>query len=444
MFRSAVKTTKIRLKASIPVCVFCWGCLVAFSGVEVCYCQASEPEYRGVSGAEVRDEAGQIKSGESARVVEMGDRLIVEASNLDGWLYESVKGGYFPKQEWFDPAAIKAIADIDLKTLYERTNLKEDNPQNQVLKQARDSVDRMLSDVKQRLYLQLGPARLRHLHAEDPLVRQNEKGIFRFVFPVRETPEDRAEWNKLRNIHRSLRPISISLAFDTEGVTHTLRTKLGSSLDTISADRPEDQFYFRIFSKGSLIAIVIVYFVAILVFWGFSGAPNLLRDPDAPMREGRHIFSLSRCQLAWWFFVILAAWGFLFVITHSPATLSQTALILLGIGSGTALSGVIAGNVKNSLRDEKEKKLSEVELNVAERPRGFRNGLGVWLYDILSDTDTVGFHRFQLIVWNVVLGGVFLFWTWTDFAMPEFNATLLALLGLSAATFVGMKMTASQ
>ena len=374
----------------------------------------------------------------------MGDRLIVDASNLDGWLYDSVKGGYFPKQGWFDPAAIKAIADIDLKTLYERSNLKEDNPQNQVFKEARDSVDRMLSDVKQRLYLQLGPARLRHLHAEDPLVRQNEKGIFRFVFPVRETPEDRAEWNKLRNIHRSLRPISISLAFDTEEVTHTLRTKLGSSLDTISAHRPEEQFYFRIFSRGSVLAVLAVYLLAIIVFWRFSGAPNLLRDPDAPMREGRHIFSLSRCQLAWWFFVILAAWGFLFVITHSPDTLSQTALILLGIGSGTALSGALAGNLKNRLRDEEAKKRSEVELDIAKRPRGFRTGVGAWLYDILSDTDTVGFHRFQLIVWNVVLGGVFLFWTWSDFAMPEFNATLLALLGLSAATFVGMKMTAPQ
>ena len=187
--------------------MFCWGCLVSFSGVEVCYCQASEPEYRGVSGAEVRNEAGQIKSGESARVVEMGDRLIVESSNLDGWLYESIKGGYFPNQGWFDPAAIKAIADIDLKTLYERTNLKEDNPQNQVFKQARDSVDRMLSDVKQRLNLQLGPARLRHLHAEDPLIRQNERASSASSSCSR-TPEDRAEWNKLRNIHRSLRPIT--------------------------------------------------------------------------------------------------------------------------------------------------------------------------------------------------------------------------------------------
>jgi hypothetical protein len=37
-----------------------------------------------------------------------------------------------------------------------------------------------------------------------------------------------------------------------------------------------------------------------------------------------------------------------------------------------------------------------------------------------------------------------MFETWADFTMPEFNATLLGLLGLSAATFVGMKMTPNQ
>jgi hypothetical protein len=229
------------LNAGISAYAFFSLALPSFLSPEVCYSQANEPEYRSISGAEVRNEAGQIKSGESGRVVAMGDRLVVEASNLDGWLYDSLKGGVFPKQEWFDPATIKAIADIDLKTLYERTNLTEDNPPNQMLKQARDSMGRMLSDVKQRLYLQLGPARLRDLHAEDPLVKQDEKGVLRFVFPIRETPQDREEWNKLRNIHRSLRPISISRAFDSEGVTHTLRTKLGSSLDSISALRPEEQ-----------------------------------------------------------------------------------------------------------------------------------------------------------------------------------------------------------
>jgi hypothetical protein len=223
-------------------------CFVALTLPRMCSSQENKPEYRGVSGAELQDRWGKIKSGKDARIIEMGDRLVVEVSNLDGWLYHLATAGYFPKQEWFDPAAIKLITDSDLGTLYARTKLNENDPQHELLEQARESVEKMLSDIEQRLYLQLGPARLRHLLAEDPQVRQSDAGIFRFVFVIRDTPEDRAEWNKLRNIHGQLRPVSISLAFDLEGLTHTLPTKLGSVLDSVNSGRPEQQFKFRIYS----------------------------------------------------------------------------------------------------------------------------------------------------------------------------------------------------
>ena len=433
--------TKKTLRLETHVCAIVGCALASFVGVKVCCSQENKPEYRGVSAAEVRNEFGKTKSGESARIVGMGDWLIVEANNLDGWLYASVKDGYFPNQEWFDPDGLKAIANIDLGTLYEKTSLKEDTPESRVLRQVRESVEKMLSDVKQGLYLQLGPARLRHLHAEDPLVKQDQNGIFPFAFRMRETSEDRTEWNKLRSIHTPLRPISISLAFEIKGVTHTLRTKLGSSLESFNAGSPEKQFYFEIFSWWSVAAVGLACVIALLVFYRCASAPNLLRDPDAPLRDGRHLYSLSRCQLAWWFFVILFSWSVLLVITHSADTVNRTALILLGIGTGTAVGGAFAGHVRDSLRDDGKKKLSELELNVADRPKAFRKGAGAFVYDLLSDTDTVGFHRFQLVVWNLILGGVFFWWTWSDFAMPEFSDTVLGLLGISAVTFFGVKMT---
>src|SRR5256885_11258398 len=141
---------------------------------DVCHSQGNAPEYRGVSGAEVQCSDGQIKNGQDARSIAMRDRLIVEVSNLDGWLYYSARAGNFPKQEWFDPANEKFIANTDLKTLYDKSTLQNSDVQHELYEQVRESVDRMLSDVKQRLYLQLGPARLRHLHAEDPLIRQND------------------------------------------------------------------------------------------------------------------------------------------------------------------------------------------------------------------------------------------------------------------------------
>jgi hypothetical protein len=405
---------------------------------EICRSQANPPEYRGVSGAEVQNAQGQVKSGQNARIIEMSDRLIVEVSNLDGWLYDSARAGNFPKQEWFDPATIKVIADTDLRTLYTKSTVSNADAQHDLFEQARESTDRMLSDVKQRLYLQLGPARLRHLQAEDPLIRQSDTGVFRFVFPIHDTPEDRPEWNKLRSTHGQLRPVSISVAFDLEGLTHTLRTKLGSSLDSVAAGKPEQQFKFRTYSMSSAIGFSVIYLAFLVIFMCFTQVPNLVRDPDGPIRNGRHVFSLSRCQLAWWFFIILAAWGFLWVTTSSRDTLNQTALIVSGIGSTTALTGIIAGKVRDSVTGSN---LGNVNVQIDQRPPGFKIGPGAALYDLLSDCDTVGFHRFQFLVWNVILGCVFLWQTWTDLSMPEFDATLLALLGLSGATFVGMKMT---
>jgi hypothetical protein len=396
-------------------------------------CRAQDkPEYRGVSGAELQDGSGRIKSGEDARIIEMGDRLIVEVSNLDGWLYDSLKAGIFPKQEWFDPATVKLIVETDLKTLYAKSALGQNEPQHELLQDARDSVDKMLSDIKQRLYLKLGPAQLRHLLAEDPHVRQNTKGVIRFAFPIRDTPEDRSEWNKLRNTHGQLRSVSVSLAFDLEGVTHTLRTELGSSLDSVPSGEREQQFKFRIYSWYWAVAFFLIYGLFVAVFLWLAGIPNFLRDPDGPIRDERHVFSLSRCLLAWWFFVVLAAWGLLLLTTSSRDTLNETALILMGIGGATALSGAAVGKMRASLANEK--------IVTANRPPFFQTRFGAWIYDILSDNDTIGFHRFQLIVWNVVLGLVFLEQTWSNFAMPEFNATLLGLLGLSGATFVGMKI----
>lgn len=407
-------------------------CFVALTLPRRCRSQENKPEYRGVSDAELQNGGGKIKSGEDARIIDMGDRLVVEVSNLDGWLYHLATAGYFPKQEWFDPAAIKLIAETDLRTLYARTTLNQNDPQYELFEQTRESVEKMLSDIEQRLYLQLGPARLRHLQAEDPQVRQSGAGIFRFVFPIRDTPEDRAEWNKLRKTHGQLRAVSISLAFDLEGLTHTLPTKLGSALDSVNSGRPQQQFTFRIYSPCSAVVFVLIFSIFLGLFLWLAGLPDLVRDPDGPMRDGKNVFSLSRCQLAWWFFIALAAWGLLLLTTASRDTLNETALILMGIGSATALSGAMAGKVRASL--------AQVTVDTAQRPQFFQTRLGAWLYDILSDENKIGFHRFQLIVWNVVLGLVFLEQTWSNFAMPEFNATLLGLLGLSGATFVGMKM----
>jgi hypothetical protein len=66
---------------------------------------------------------------------------------------------------------------------------------------------------------------------------------------------------------------------------------------------------------------------------------------------------------------------------------------------------------------------------------------GSWLRDILTDNSgTVGLHRFQIVAWTVVLGCIFIVSVARDLSMPEFNTTLLTLMGISAGTYLGFKL----
>jgi len=63
-----------------------------------------------------------------------------------------------------------------------------------------------------------------------------------------------------------------------------------------------------------------------------------------------------------------------------------------------------------------------------------------FLTDILSDANGVNFHRFQMAVWTLVLSVIFITDVYQTLAMPTFNTTLMGLLGLSAGTYLGLKI----
>lgn len=63
-----------------------------------------------------------------------------------------------------------------------------------------------------------------------------------------------------------------------------------------------------------------------------------------------------------------------------------------------------------------------------------------WLKDITTDLNGPTVHRIQVLCWTVALGLVFLVGVYHDLAMPpDFSPTLLALMGLSSAGYVGFK-----
>lgn len=60
--------------------------------------------------------------------------------------------------------------------------------------------------------------------------------------------------------------------------------------------------------------------------------------------------------------------------------------------------------------------------------------------DILSDANGISFHRFQIMIWTIDLGIIFVVEVYQSLAMPTFNTTLMGMLGLSAGTYLGLKI----
>ena len=63
-----------------------------------------------------------------------------------------------------------------------------------------------------------------------------------------------------------------------------------------------------------------------------------------------------------------------------------------------------------------------------------------WLSDLTTDLNGPTVHRVQVLCWTFVLGGIFVIDVYRSLTMPpDFSPTLLALMGLSSAGYVGFK-----
>jgi len=233
---------------------------------------------------------------------------------------------------------------------------------------------------------------------------------------------------------------------------------------------------------------------ALLLFLFLAGRTDLIRDTTSRLRpDGRNPFSLARTQMAFWFFLVAASYFGVWMITGDKDTITSSVLTLIGISAATALGAAVvdAGKMKPeevdtdviepSLRgpgvvrelsaqkdlardrlqtlrtaresipvtnandlevnrreqEEQKKKLEQIarQIEFFSQPPWRRA-----LNDLLSDGGTIGFHRFQIFVWTLVLGIIFVTEVFSQLAMPEFSSTLLAIMGISGGTYIGFKL----
>jgi hypothetical protein len=188
-------------------------------------------------------------------------------------------------------------------------------------------------------------------------------------------------------------------------------------------------------SAGIGWSLILTYAGIAAIFITASMRSNLLREPGSITDGKKRAFSLARVQFAWWLFVVLASYLFLYWVRQEPTVFGGSAFILLGISVGTTAGAgyVDRHKVATVNKEDENTTAASITIKKAAYSRTF-------LQDILSNRDGAGMHRFQFFAWTVALGVIFLIESWRNLQMPTFGEELLALVGVSATAYVGMKM----
>ncbi|HJQ26708.1 MAG TPA: hypothetical protein VKA60_22520 [Blastocatellia bacterium] len=185
-------------------------------------------------------------------------------------------------------------------------------------------------------------------------------------------------------------------------------------------------------------------------------------------------YSLARTQLAFWVVITLASFFFIWLVTTDRQGLPTFVLGILGISSATAVGSTLIDSSRRtgseSDRDAYEAKLTQLQTDLAaataandaakqasinrqitetqaaiKRIDDFKPGVttGFWK-DILSDDTGVTIHRFQIVAWTIVLGIIFTLTVINTLIMPNYDGTLLALMGISSGAYLTLKPTEKQ
>jgi hypothetical protein len=231
--------------------------------------------------------------------------------------------------------------------------------------------------------------------------------------------------------------------------------------------------YSPLWMFGSMVVILMI--LASCIYLGKTS--DLLRDTTTTLNPGgRYPFSLGLCQMAFWTVVITGCFLFIWISSSNYNTFNSTALVLLGISSATGLGASLINNsdpnrpVSSKLTPTELALFNITDLSTAlaneitalnaiptgsppakfilasDRIDEFRYRLKYvrapkcrFLYDLLSERIYLTFHRFQLLVWTVILATVFVWGVWAKLDMPVFDASILILMGISSGAYIGFK-----
>ncbi len=176
----------------------------------------------------------------------------------------------------------------------------------------------------------------------------------------------------------------------------------------------------QVLPKRQFWAFMALIAVMLAVFVWLCRRTSLIRSGSPSVPPEQRPYSLSLFQMSFWFFLVIAAYVFLWLINDELDTITESVLALIGIGAATALGATLIDQNK------------PVPVST-DKSEGF-------LRDVMSDPTGISLHRFQMFAWTLILGVIFIGSVYHNLEMPQFSATLLGLMGISSGTYLGFKV----
>lgn len=172
---------------------------------------------------------------------------------------------------------------------------------------------------------------------------------------------------------------------------------------------------------------MILFLILIWVIFKMSKKGNIIGNmlKDSCKIDNKP-YSLSKSQLAFWTLIIIFAFIYIWMRTSQLIEISDTILVLLGISMGTNIGGRVI--------DQND--LSNPEIKMRHQNV---NSSGSFLSNIMSDSTGMSIHRFQNVIFSIVIGSYFLFEVFTTNVIPDLNTNLLVLMGISSAGYLVIK-----
>jgi hypothetical protein len=146
-------------------------------------------------------------------------------------------------------------------------------------------------------------------------------------------------------------------------------------------------------------------------------------------------YSLSRFQFLVWLLVVFFGILHIWIITDVLTSPTGSTLFLIGISSGTFY-------ISKLLDKPSAANAQTGTVTVTAFLANKQQSQGI-LYDMLSDGKSISLHRLQLVLFTVFLASYFVLEVIGNLIMPQFDQTMLTLMGISNVTYAGIKTTES-